>query len=321
MSQTPNKAAPRKLGRGLSHLLSPDLPVEVPPPPHLPAPAKVSNEETQAQSPLTQILVSEIEPNKFQPRREFPDESIRALAQSIKESGVIQPIIVRKKSGIAGAGYELIAGERRLRAAVLAGLEKIPAIVREVSDLESAQWALVENVQREDLNAIDKGLALAALCARFGLTQQQAGERVGLDRSSVANLIRLTELPAAVRALIAEGKLSAGHGKALLSVGDLRRVEPLAARAAQEGWSVRRLEMACGQESDLALSAGSQAPEAPAGRGAIRADLERRLGEALGTRAWVRANAQGTKGSITLAFYDLDHLEGLLRKLGVATPH
>src|SRR5207248_2832206 len=160
------------------------------------------------------IAVTAIVPSRFQPRKVMDEGAIARLADSIKRSGLMQPVVVRP----AGGGYELIAGERRWRAAKLAGLVQIPALVREVGDEQAAEWGLVENVQREDLNAMERAWALRDLSQKFGLQQSELADRVGLDRSTVANLIRLTELEPEIADLIAKGKLSAGHGKALLMV-------------------------------------------------------------------------------------------------------
>jgi ParB family chromosome partitioning protein len=242
----------------------------------------------------------------------FDEASLQQLASSVLQSGIMQPILVRR----VGAKHELIAGERRWRAAKLAGLEKVPTIVRMLSDEETAEWALVENIQREDLNAMDRAVALRGLMQRFGLTQEAIAKKVGLDRSSVANLIRLNDLEPQITSLIAEGKLSAGHGKALLSMpaGDAR--VNAATLAANFGWSVRRLEQA-GQDAANAIEeAKTESPEQRQ-RNAVLRDLERQIGQHLGTKVSILTDANGKRGRMIVEFYGLDHFDGLLTKLGM----
>lgn len=277
---------------------------------------------------LAEVPIASIEPNRFQPRKHFDEEQLAALAASITAQGLLQPVVVRPAQGGAPGAvrYELIAGERRWRAAQRAGLASIPAIIREATDQAAAELALVENVQREDLNPIDRARALRMLLERFGLTQAAVGERVGLDRSSVANLIRLTELEPAIQEQVALGVLSQGHAKALLAApagdGRLR----LAERAAQEQWSVRATEQAV---RDAAAGrpphAQASAPEKSPDKSPELLDLERRLGEHLGTRVLVQLKAGGkagdsdrtrTSGQLVIQFYDLDHFDGLMDKMG-----
>ncbi len=217
---------------------------------------------------------------------------------------MMQPVLLRRR----GAGFELVAGERRWRAAQQAGLAQVPAIVRELTDEESAQFALVENVQREDLNPMERAFAFRALADRFGLTQAQIAERVGIDRSSVANLQRLLELEPEIQGMIERGEISGGHGKALLAAAPGRGRIELAARAAAEGWNVRRLEQA-------AKPRGGATP-APASRLASVIDLEKQLGEHLGTKVSIRSDRTGKRGRIEVEFYGLDHFDGLMAKFG-----
>ena len=187
--------------------------------------------------------------------------------------------------------------------------------MRDLTDEQAAEWALVENIQREDLNAMDRAHALRALSERFGLTQEELARRVGLERSSVANLLRLTELEPAIGALIAAGKLSQGHGKALLSIPAGEKRERMAKLAAMMQWSVRRLE----QEAAAAAaqkSGGGVAPDASP-RAAVLRDLERQIGQHLGTKVAILADRQGKRGRMIIEFYGLDHFEDLLARLGV----
>lgn len=301
---------------------------------------------------LVFVRVSEVSPGRYQPRRSAEGPGLEGLAASIRASGVIQPIAVRRvgggDGGGSGGGWELIAGERRWRAAQIAGLETIPAVVVELSDQEAAEWGLVENVQREDLTPIERGEALRRLADEFGLSQSALGERVGLDRSSVANLMRLVELEDPIRRLIEAGPegggLSSGHGKALLGIpSDSRgpngavRVR-LAERAAREGWSVRKLEQAVRVLIEGGAIAGvTDGDGRPAGGGvggsgggsgggegadreyalALMRQIEQQMSEQFSTRVRLRTDKTGKRGSMTLDFYDLDHFEGLVRKMGV----
>ena len=351
---------PRKLGRGLAGLIDDPVrvepiqttpgqttPVPVEPAGATPAPVEpAASEPTQPPAdarpapaepaeagpaseagPSAGLLVlpiASIYPNRYQPRRHFDEAQLAALADSIKAQGLLQPVVVRP--GQKAGGFELIAGERRWRAARLAGLSSIPAIVREASDQVAAELALVENVQREDLNPIDRARALRRLLEEFGLTQAQVGQRVGLDRSSVANLIRLTELEPALQEMVATGLLSQGHAKALLAApaGDGRlRIAELAAR---EQWSVRATEQAVRDQASgrtvPAKPAGANGLGGPNGLGGQEAkspellDLERRLGEHLGTKVRVQIDGSGTRGQLVIQFFDLDHFDGLMDKLG-----
>ncbi|MFO0835185.1 MAG: ParB/RepB/Spo0J family partition protein [Phycisphaerales bacterium] len=252
-------------------------------------------------------------PNKYQPRTNFDDAGLAELAESIRRVGVVQPILVRPR---AVGGYEIVAGERRWRAAKLAGLLEIPAIVKTLSDAESAEWAVIENVQREDLNAIERGMAMRGLIDRFGLTQAQVAERVGIDRSTVANLIRLVELEPSIRDMIVSGTLSAGHGKALLMAPAGASREALAEKAAKEEWSVRRIERAASGLAEGNRQAVKPSKQLSSAQAAAIADLERRLGEHLGTKVSIHTDTKGEKGRVVLEFYGLDHFDGLMSRLG-----
>ncbi len=226
----------------------------------------------------------------------------------------MQPVIVRRSES-SGGEFELVAGERRWRAAKLAGLAAIPALVRDLSDEESAEWAIVENVQREDLNPIERAWAFRALMDRFGLSHGQIAERAGLERSSVANTIRLTELETQIQEMISAGRLNFGHGRALLAVGAGEGRVSLATEAAREGWSVRRLERAAANIAILKKAAAATVP-APQTKPVSIEDLERRLGEYLGTRVTIVTNRGGKRGRIAFEFYGLDHFDGLMSRIG-----
>ena len=307
-SNTTNEANKRRLGKGLAALLGP---VEIAPKPVDTRPNTDATENNQTPSGLLTIKCSEIIPNKYQPRQTFDDRTIQELSASIAQTGLMQPVVVRRSSG---GGYELVAGERRWRAAIKAGLESIPAILKELSDEEAAAWAVVENVQREDLNPIDKGWALRRMSERFGLTQEQIAVRIGIERPSVANLVRLTELETEIADLVRAGGLQAGHAKVLLALpAGAGRVE-LAKRAAEEAWSVRQTEGAVKKWAAGVIRLPDPTPSHDAKR-AVLADLERRLGQYLGTKVSIRPS-RGDKGSIELEYYGLDHFDGMLRRMG-----
>lgn len=314
---------PRRLGRGLSSLLNIGVPVEVSPPQtasELARPNSAMQVESTL-SDLSRIPVSKVHPSPFQPRQSMDDAALSRLADSIRRSGMLQPILVRPA---AGGTYELVAGERRWRAATLAGLAEIPAIVRALSDEDAAEHALVENVQREDLNPMDRAWALRKLSERFGLTQAQLAERVGLERSSVANLIRLTDLEPEIAGLIAEQRLTAGHGKALLGVSAGVGRVALARKAADFEMSVRGLENLI-QTGDAAATGagvfkGKEQPSAKdEARLAVLADLQKQIGQQLGTKVSIVTDRRGKRGRIIMEFYGLDHFDSLMSRLGVKT--
>ncbi|MBL8764615.1 MAG: ParB/RepB/Spo0J family partition protein [Phycisphaerae bacterium] len=267
-------------------------------------------------------------PSRFQPRRYFDETALQKLAASIKSSGLVQPIVVRRQGEHQ---HELIAGERRWRAARMAGLTEIAAVVVELSDEQSAEWALIENVQREDLNPMERARAFGTLIEKFGLSHAQVAEKVGLDRVSVSNFIRLLELEPEIQQLLELGVsvgpdeqsragLTMGHGRCLLGVAPgVARVE-LARRAAREAWPVRHLErlitaMRAGESAGG--EAGHQETFEERARRIARQDLEKRLSESLGTRVQVETDRSGKKGRLIIEFYSLDHFDGLLHRLGV----
>jgi len=316
---------PRRLGRGLSSLLNEPVAAQAPSPASGPEPI-VGGEQPystadapEADGPVVRSLaIHDLAPGPRQPRRTFSESDLEALAGSIRTAGVMQPVLVRRPDAGTDSEtpWEIVAGERRWRAAKLAGLSHIPAIAADISEQEAAEWSLVENLQRVDLDPMERAWAFRALQEDFGLTQDQIAERVALDRSSVSNHLRLLSLEQPIQLALAAGELSFGHAKALLSVAPGRTRERLAKRAQEGGWSVRRLEREANQASPSGAStgrSGRDGEESPQVR-----DLERRLGESLGTKAEVRTKQGGKQGRIVLHFYDLDHFEGLMQRLGVA---
>ena len=254
------------------------------------------------------IDVSRIVPNRFQPRRAFDDESIAELAASIAEIGLLQPVIVTPRED---GGYELVSGERRWRAARRAGLTELPAVVRHVDDRELLEIALIENLQREDLDPIDEAAGYHQLISDFDLSQADVAGRVGKSRPAVANALRLLDLPDEVQWMIRAGALSAGHGRALLGLGDRRRLASLARKVAKAQMSVRQAERLVRREN-------ASRPVSPAA-GAGRADHERQrieeeLQHYLGTRVTIRATAKG-KGRIEVAFTSFEDLERIIERV------
>lgn len=262
---------------------------------------------------LREIPVEQIVPNRRQPREDFDQDALKALAESIRKAGLMQPIMVRP----AAKGFELVAGERRWRAAKLLGLPTIPALVREIDEQTAAELALIENVQREDLNPMERAYALRRLSTDFSLTHQDIADRVGLDRASVTNLLRLSDLDRPTADLVRSGKLSQGHGKALLAVLDLGLRAELAAKSMAGEWSVRELERQVQQvrTRKTGLQPAAQSGEVNA-RSANVADLEKQLAEHLGTRVAIQLGRKKGSGRLILEFYNLDQFDGLMAKMG-----
>jgi ParB family chromosome partitioning protein len=274
---------------------------------------------------LDDIAVDSISPNPHQPRVHFDEESLSELAASIREIGVLQPVLVRP----VGAGYELLAGERRWRAARRAGLDVIPAIIRQTNDLGSIERALIENLHRQDLTPLEEAAAFQQLIEDFEFTHEQVASRVGKSRSAVTNTLRLMSLPPSIQHLLADGRLSSGHAKALLATPDRAFQEQLARRAAQEGWSVRAVEEAVRDRSaglppeldaDLDAGAGAAASNghsteraAPKPASRLRApgllELEELLADRLSTKVAVSMGAK--RGKLVIDFADLEDLERL----------
>jgi len=314
----------RRLGKGLASLLGQPVRVDATTGPGPERVEEATSGQTSevapgaappsiASSGFQRIPIDDITPNRFQPRREIDQSALERLRDSIKAAGIMQPIAVRPRTAGSSGGeaWELIAGERRWRAARLAGLTHVPAVVTELDDKDAAEWAVVENLQREDLNPIDRAWAFRSLAERFAMPHKTIAERVGLDRSSITNLIRLTELEAEIQSLIAAGTLSTGHAKALLSIPAGSDRVRLARQAAENAWSVRRLEQLGARAATTSAEAG-----APARSPGAHADLERQLSEHLGTRVSLRTDASGSKGSIAITFFSLDQFDEIVARFG-----
>lgn len=287
----------RRLGRGLDALLS-----SSPESAGNPAREKVVTEPSTAG--LKELTITDIVRGRYQPRREFDDASLQEMAASIRAQGLLQPIIVRSRPQ---GGYELIAGERRWRAAKIAGLEQIPAVIREVSDKQASAMALIENIQREDLNPLEEAAALERLKDEFQLTQQQIADAVGKSRVAVTNLLRLLNLAPAVRELLLSGALEMGHARALLSL-ELLEQERLAKVVADKGLSVRQTEA-------LVRRQQNPTPRAPSpGKDSDTLHLEQEITDKLGAPVTIEHTARG-KGRLVIRYTSLDELDGILRHL------
>jgi ParB family chromosome partitioning protein len=287
-------ARPTGMGRGLGAILAVSAPVDGP-----------------ELDDLRELPVELIAPNPNQPRKRFNPDALQALADSLGEKGVLQPVLVRP---IAGGTYELVAGERRWRAARLAGLETLPALVRERDDAQTLEVALVENMAREDLNPIEEARAVAALVEELGLTREQVGRRIGRSRVAVSNLLRLLDLPDEAIDLVESGSLSEGHGRALLLAPDHADRRRLAREAATEGWSVRVTEA---RAREAGNTSGRPAAK---GRAAVHPDQQAAMEEiaaALGAALAVdvRVRPRGTGYKVELGFDSSDAALALARRI------
>jgi ParB family chromosome partitioning protein len=268
--------------------------------------------EEGAAAGLLEVPVNAVQPNPRQPRTVFEDESLDALALSIQEVGILQPIVVRKTS----SGYELIAGERRLRAAKRAGLATIPAVIRESDDTESLREALIENIHREDLNPIELAEAFRELLEELGLKQETLAERLGMSRSHIANTIRLLQLPVDVQQLLADGRIQAGHGRALLTLGDGEAQRTLATRIAAEELTVRDVEELV--RNYLEHPAGAAPPKAalqaaPEPKDNPLAEVEEILSEQLATRVSIQMGRK--RGKVIIEFGSADDLDRIVSEI------
>jgi ParB family transcriptional regulator, chromosome partitioning protein len=281
------------LGKGLGALIPQDVAAGAPPRPG-----------------VREVPISQIEPNPYQPRSHFDEESLAGLTASIRELGVLQPVLVRE---IAPDRFALIAGERRWRASKRAGLQFMPIIVREVSDELTLQHALVENLHRDDLNPLEEAAAYQQLIEDFNMTQEAVAQKVGKSRSAVANLLRLFQLPPQVQRLVADGQVSAGHAKVLLGTPDRSFQESLARRIVDEGLTVRQTEEALRERTSP--NGGAPAPDGVTPGSTLRApgllELEELLADQLDTR--VKINMGPKKGRVVIEFADLEDLERIYR--------
>jgi ParB family chromosome partitioning protein len=282
----------RGMGRGLAAILS------------------VSEAGEHEGAELREVAVELVSPNPDQPRKRFDEDALQALAESVEERGVLQPVLVRPR---AGGTYELVAGERRWRAAQIAGLQTLPALVQKRDDAQSLEVALIENMAREDLNPIEAARAVAALVEELGLTREEVGRRVGRSRVAISNLLRLLDLPDEALELIESGSLTEGHGRALLMADDHADRRRIARSAVEGGWSVRVVEQ-------HARDANAKSRPATKGRAAVHPDQEAAaarisdaFGAVLGTEVRVKPRGAGYK--VEIAFDDVDEALALARRL------
>lgn len=278
----------KALGRGLGALI----------------PTRPQERAAAPSSGLAEIAIDQISPNPYQPRKTFNEASIEELAKSVREHGIVQPLVVTR---IGEGKYRLIAGERRFRAAQRAGLESVPAVVKEtMTDSDVLQVALIENIQREDLNPIEEAYAYHQLHEDFGLTQEEIAKRVGKERSTVANCLRLLRLPDAVKKLLASGQLSMGHARAILAVDSAKKQEQLAERVVKRNLNVRQTEM-------LAAEKGSKAAEPEKEKDVFTRDAEDKLTRTLRSRVEIDRKRRG--GVIHIRFGSEDELIRLVDEL------
>lgn len=273
----------RALGRGLESLLP-----------------SIEENQSEKGSPAD-IPVNTIDPNPFQPRIDWDDEELSSLAESIRQQGILQPLVLRKKE----ERYELIAGERRLRASILAGLDTVPAFVREADDKQMMALALIENIQRQDLNPMEKAEAFSRFCTEFNMTQEELGKQVGISRSAVANFQRLTELPESVKAMVRSGKLSMGHGRALLGLPNEESMIRIAKLSFTRGYSVRAMEDAVRKRAGGKSIKKKKATVFPEIK-----QLEMELQRVLGTK--VSLKDSGGSGKLEIEYSSLDELDRIL---------
>jgi ParB family chromosome partitioning protein len=257
------------------------------------------------------IPVASVHPNPYQPRSEINTEELHALATSIRKDGLLQPVVVRSR----GDRFELVAGERRWRACIEAGLEHIPALVRVADDRQMLEWALVENLQRENLNPVERAKAYERYCREFKLGPEDLGSRLGEDRTTVTNYLRLLDLSDEVLGFVVKGQLSMGHARALLAIAHPTRREKLAHSVVRNGLSVRATESLVKQHRDES-SPLEAAPKLVSARDANIRDLENRLSTAVGTKVTIKTGKGKNRGRLAIEYYNLDDFDRIARKLG-----
>ncbi len=267
-----------------------------------------------AESALREIPVGDISPNPLQPRRNFSPDELKELEESLRANGLLQPVTVRPAKG--RQGFELIAGERRLRAATSLGWKQIPAVVKDLDDREMLTLALVENLQRLDLNPIEEAEGFSRLISDFGYTQLTVAEMVGKDRSTIANAIRILQLPQEVRNLIQQGKLSAGQARPLIAVEDPAAATSLATEIVQNGWSAREVEARVRESAGPGIRKGRGRPRKEDTRPPEIKSIEKHLRKHLQTDVSITLK-KGDKGTIILSFYSSEDLERLIETMGV----
>ena len=305
------------LGRGLGALLGGAPVAKTSPATSVPSPAVAGTPAPSPRVPgehVERVNLARIRPSPFQPRKDFSAEGLRELSDSIREQGIVQPLIVRERNG----HLELIAGERRWRAAQLAGLEEVPVILRQADDRAVLELALIENLQRENLNPLEEAQGYAELISHFQLTQEQVAVKVGRSRAVVANALRLLKLPGPLRDYLREGKLSVGHAKVLLGLTNEPRQRQAAEAILKEGLNVRQTEALVGKWQGNKVDSGSPTPsKTPPARDTHVVNLETKLRERLGTKVHLRY-AHG-KGALEITFFSDEDLERILQMLKISS--
>lgn len=301
-----DKARRPALGRGLSAL----IPQAAPPPTTQAGVAAAAAASSPNRAQIFNLAIEAVQRDDQQPRRHFDQVKLDELASSIKQKGIIQPILVRRL-GKDGGGYKIIAGERRWRAAQLAGLKEIPAIVKEVSEPESFELALIENLQREDLNPIEEAEGYKRLIEDHGLTQEAVAQRVGKDRSTIANALRLLQLPVEIKHSLIDGSLNMGHARALLGITDAKKMKEAALDVVHHKLSVRATEALVRKLKEVSAPRAPVAPKAPESP-QVR-DLTERLQRALGTKVKI-VDHQGA-GHLEIAFGSYEELDRLMQRM------
>jgi ParB family chromosome partitioning protein len=301
--RNPVAKQPKRLGRGIASLLGDAGAI----------PAAAASDAPGTVAMTRELPVQSIVPNPMQPRSDSDPQRLDELTNSIRTSGVIQPVVVR----LHGGTYELIAGQRRWRAAQQAGLQTIPAVVRDATEQQMIEFALIENIQREDLNPIDRALAYRQCCQRFEIRAEELAEHLGEDRSTVANYIRLLDLPESVQSLVRDESLSMGHARALLGVGDQASIERLARDTVANGFSVRYLEGLVRKHKDRPGQAAPPGPAKAPTKLPLIQDLEQRFTDALQTRVTITQGRKKHTGKILIEYYTLDDFDRIAERLGV----
>ncbi len=266
--------------------------------------------ETVDSGGVVALRLSQIEPNRDQPRKIFSEEALNELADSIREHGVLQPLLVRP---LPGGSYQLVAGERRWRASRMAGLQEVPVVIREMDEEQAMEIALIENLQREDLNAIEEATGYKQLMERYGMTQEQVAKRVGKSRPAIANALRLLNLPQKVMDMVGEGEVSPGHARALLAFDDQDRIVEIAQKVKTGKYSVRDIERMA-KNQDEKKEKAAKAPEEPAwgGKSAFLTEMEIAMSMEMGRKVRIIPNGEG--GTLQIQFWDEEDLKSLAEK-------
>ena len=266
--------------------------------------------ETVDSGGVVTLRLSQIEPNRDQPRKIFSEETLNELADSIREHGVLQPLLVRP---LPGGSYQLVAGERRWRASRMAGLQEVPVVIREMDEEQAMEIALIENLQREDLNAIEEATGYKQLMERYGMTQEQVAKRVGKSRPAIANALRLLNLPQKVMDMVGEGEVSPGHARALLAFDDQDRIVEIAQKVKTGKYSVRDIERMA-KNQDEKKEKAAKAPEEPAwgGKSAFLTEMEIAMSMEMGRKVRIIPNGEG--GTLQIQFWDEEDLKSLAEK-------